>query len=94
MKDGDVSYWLEAHRLGVMEQQLQQMGAATTARARKSEFIRIARLFKDLKLIPKAEQITAIALGVNCLGERGVLINCTTVVQLLEPLPLAASVAP
>jgi hypothetical protein len=88
-QSGDITFWIPSERLGVLEAQVQALMTVQLKRHRNRDFLRVCRILHDLRIVDRALQITALALGTSYGGETGLLINCSTPVKLLESPPKA-----
>lgn len=59
---------IPAEKLGVLEAQLANLPLHKLKRERKSDFNRLSRVLRDLKMVPKGD-VVGLSFGVNCLGE-------------------------
>lgn len=71
---------IPAHNLGALEQAFKQLDTFKLKRERQSEFQRICRVLKDLRLIDPKERILGVSLGVDKAGELTAFVSC----ELLE----------
>lgn len=83
------SLFIEAKRLGILEDQLRAMvcAPATTKRDRRADFNCIARILRDLRLVPPHSVVVGIALGVRSDGELGLWIAIESPVKIQGDLP-------
>lgn len=67
--------FIHADQLGVLSQQVRDMALPThTKRARQSDFGRMVKLLKNLRLINPTRAVLYIAYGVNNAGHSGLLV--------------------
>lgn len=65
---------IPAEKLGVLEHQIQEMANGKTKRERRNTMARLARVLKDLKMVPAT--IHAISFGVDHLGGLQAFVVC------------------
>jgi hypothetical protein len=86
-QSGDITYFIESHQLGVVSHIVEQINILADRRKRIVQVKRVTRIMKDLGLVPRDHDIIAVAIGCDCLGERGLFINCSPPVRQIVSLP-------
>lgn len=66
---------IPASKLGVLEAQFKALGTYKLKRERKAELIRLTRVLKDLRLIARGMDISALAFGLDGAGEACAFIS-------------------